>query len=158
MWQRFWRSASRCSQVSNSFSLGSDTVVGIVGAGAMGGGIAQVAASAGHRVVLYDARPDAAGKAVDAIGKTLQRLVEKQKIKADAAHAAVSRLSVATAEDGDFSAFASCGLVIEAIVEDLDVKRRTFASLERAVSDTCVLATNTSSLSVTAIARACGCP
>jgi 3-hydroxybutyryl-CoA dehydrogenase len=121
----------------------------------MGGGVAQVAASAGHRVILYDARPDAASRAVDAIGKTLQRLVEKQKLSSDRASAIVSRLSVVTAEDRDFSAFASSGLVIEAIVEDLDVKRRTFAALERSVGEACVLATNTSSLSVTAIARAC---
>jgi 3-hydroxybutyryl-CoA dehydrogenase len=123
----------------------------------MGGGIAQVAASAGHRVILYDTRPDAANRAVDAIGKALHRQVEKQKLSSNDARAIAGRLSVATtASDGaDFSRFADCGLVIEAIVEDLDVKRRTFAALESVVSKECVLATNTSSLSVTGIARAC---
>lgn len=134
------------------------TVVGIVGAGAMGSGIAQVAASAGHHVRLCDARAGAADRAIDGIGKELNRRVEKKKLSSDDARAIIERLSAVAAGEEDFSALAGCGLVIEAIVEDLDVKRRMFAALESVVDTKCVLATNTSSLSVTAIASACAHP
>ena len=90
----------------------------------MGGGIAQVAAAAGHRVLLSDARADAASRAIVSIDASLRRLVEKQKLNGDDARAIVSRLSVVTAANEDCSAFAGCGLVIEAIVENLDVKRQ----------------------------------
>lgn len=133
-------------------------LIGVVGAGAMGSGIAQVAASAGFDVVLCDSRADAADRAVDAIAKALDRRVQKSKLSSTDASAIVNRLSTVTVSDDDFSALAGCGLVIEAIVEDADVKRRTFAQLERVVSRECVLATNTSSLSVTAIAGACTHP
>lgn len=139
-------------------SLGRDTVVGIIGTGAMGSGIAQVAASAGHHVLLYDARPDAASRAVEAIAKALDRQVTKQKLSGDDARAIVDRMSVVAGPEGDFSSLAECGLVIEAIVEDLEIKRRTFSALERVVDTACTLATNTSSLSVTAIASACAHP
>lgn len=137
-------------------TLNTDTLVGVIGAGAMGAGIAQVAATAGHTVLLSDARPDAAQRAIAGIEKNLQRQVERNKVSADDARAIVGRLRAATTtEPGDLSAFAECGFVIEAIVEDLHVKKHTFAALERVVRDTCVLATNTSSLAVTAIAAAC---
>lgn len=137
-------------------TLNTDTLVGVIGAGAMGAGIAQVAATAGHTVLLSDARPDAAQRAIAGIEKNLQRQVERNKVSADDARAIVGRLrAVTTTEPGDLSAFAECGFVIEAIVEDLQVKKHTFAALERVVRDTCVLATNTSSLAVTAIAAAC---
>lgn len=137
-------------------TLNTDTLVGVIGAGAMGAGIAQVAATAGHTVLLSDARPDAAQRAIAGIEKNLQRQVERNKVSADDARAIVGRLrAVTTTEPGDLSAFAECGFVIEAIVEDLHVKKHTFAALERVVRDTCVLATNTSSLAVTAIAAAC---
>lgn len=128
--------------------------LGIAGTGLMGGGIAQVAAQAGCEVRLYDARPGAADAARDAIGARLRRLAEKGKLGADQAAAASARLvPVATLED-----LRECGVVIEAIVEDLEAKRELFRALERAVASDCILATNTSSLSVTAIAAACERP
>jgi 3-hydroxybutyryl-CoA dehydrogenase len=124
------------------------TIVGVVGSGAMGQGIAQVAAQAGHPVLLVDARPGAAASAVAAIAKTLNGLVGKGKRTAAERDATLNRL---TAVDG-LPDLAPAGLVIEAIVEDLDVKRRLFAELEGVVGPDAILATNTSSLSVTAIA------
>ncbi|HXC26232.1 MAG TPA: 3-hydroxyacyl-CoA dehydrogenase NAD-binding domain-containing protein [Gemmatimonadaceae bacterium] len=141
--------------------LGRETAVGIVGAGAMGGGIAQVASTAGHQVLLYDTRAGAASRAIDGITKALNRQVEKQKLSSDDARAIVSRMRVVDAGESGrtaLSAFADCGIVIEAIVEQLDVKRDLFTTLERLVSAECVLGTNTSSLSVTAIAGTCAHP
>lgn len=131
-----------------------DVLVGIVGAGLMGRGIAQIASQAGVGVVLFDAREGAAAEACAALGDTFAMLAAKGKIAADAATAAVARLAVATGLDD----LAGCDVVIEAIVENLDAKRALFASLENVVGEDCVLATNTSSLSVTAIAAACRRP
>lgn len=136
-------------------ALERDTAVGIIGTGAMGSGIAQVAATAGHRVLLYDSRPGAASRAVDSISKSLDRQVAKNKLTSADARAITNRLSVVTGAEDDFSALAGCGIVIEAIVEDLDVKRGIFSQIENVVTSNCVLATNTSSLSITAIATAC---
>ena len=141
--------------------LGRETVVGVIGAGAMGSGIAQVAAMAGHRVLLHDTREGAANRAIEGIAKALQRQVEKQKLSDDTAKAIVGRLSVVAMGSNAvemFAAFAECGFVIEAIVEHLQVKRELFSALERVVATDCVLATNTSSLSVTAIAGGCAHP
>ena len=128
--------------------------VGIAGAGAMGSGIAQVAATHGHEVVLFDADPAAVDRAFVSLRKTLGRSVEKQKLGAAESDAIQARIhsSAATAD------FAGCGLVIEAIVEDLRIKQQFFAAVEAVVEGDCILATNTSSLSVSAIARACRTP
>jgi 3-hydroxybutyryl-CoA dehydrogenase len=134
--------------------LGKETVVGVVGAGAMGSGIAQVAAVAGHRVVLADADGNAIARARDGLGKTLAREVEKGRLSAGADAAILDRIELVPGVD-DLSRFRECGLVIEAIVERLDVKRGLFTSLEAVVPDECVLATNTSSLPVAAIGAAC---
>jgi 3-hydroxybutyryl-CoA dehydrogenase len=129
-------------------------VLGIAGTGLMGRGIAQVAAQAGFDAVLYDTRSGAAEAAKDAIATQLHRLVEKGRTDARTAEAAIARLKpVASLAD-----FAGCGIVIEAIVEDLEAKRELFRALERVVTPECILATNTSSLSVTAIAAACARP
>lgn len=121
----------------------------VVGAGIMGAGIAQVAAQAGHDVMLYDTRAGAAVQARDKLGTTLQGLVAKGKLSADAAAAIVGRIHpVERLHDG-----ATAGLVIEAIVEDLAAKRELFGELEDLVAEGAVLATNTSSISVTAIAH-----
>ena len=129
-------------------------LVGIAGTGLMGRGIAQVAAQAGFDTLLYDTRAGTAAAARDAIVGQLQRLAEKGKLTAAAAMEAGARLKpVASLAD-----FAACGVVIEAIVEDLPAKCELFRALERVVGPTCVLATNTSSLSVTAIAAACARP
>jgi 3-hydroxybutyryl-CoA dehydrogenase len=121
---------------------------GIVGTGAMGRGIAQMAAQAGSQVRLFDVQPGAALAARDALHATWQTLVNKNKMAAEQMQACVDRLKLADTL-GDL---ASCDLVVEAIVERLDVKQRLFAELEGIVGPEAVLATNTSSLSVTAIA------
>ena len=133
-------------------SLGVHTTIGVLGAGAMGSGIAQVAAVAGHRVVVTDTRPEALAKAERGIEKSLARDVEKQRL--DRAHADEITRRVQFTQWSQ-RAFAACGLVIEAIVEDLDAKRGAFREIEGVVSRDAVLATNTSSLPVTAIAAAC---
>ncbi|MDQ2822464.1 MAG: 3-hydroxyacyl-CoA dehydrogenase PaaC [Pseudomonadota bacterium] len=130
-----------------STSLEQGSTIGVIGSGAMGSGIAQVAAAAGHVVRLFDTRPGAAEKAIADIGKVYARLVEKGRMLEHDAHAAHARLEpVANLRD-----VADAALVVEAIVESLDVKRMLFAELESIVSDDCILATNTSSISVTAI-------
>lgn len=128
------------------------TRVGVLGAGAMGAGIAQVAAVAGHQVEVADAHAPALDRAQASIAKALAREVEKKRLSAAAVQAAQQRLRFGATAGDDVGAFRSCGLVIEAIVEDLAAKQRAFAALEAVVSDECVLATNTSSLSVGAVA------
>ena len=137
---------------------GTAMVVGVVGAGAMGSGIAQVAAIAGHRVVLGDANHPAVERARDGIRKVLARDVEKGRLDRAAADATLDRIADAGDLGAGFDRYAECGLVIEAVLEDLGVKRALFAALERVVADDCVLATNTSSLSVAAIGGECRLP
>ncbi len=121
----------------------------VIGAGIMGAGIAQVAAQAGHAVLLFDARDGAAAQARNKLGATFDGLVSKGRLDADAARAALARITpIPTLAEA-----ASVALVVEAIVEDLAAKRALFQQLERLVSPVCVLATNTSSISVTAIAN-----
>lgn len=122
--------------------------VAVIGSGAMGSGIAQVAAAAGHPVILFDTRAGAAAKAIADIGKVFARLVEKGRMSAADADAATARMRVAA----NVADVRDAAIVIEAIVENLDVKRSLFAELETIVGDDCILATNTSSISVTAIA------
>ncbi len=129
--------------------------VGVIGAGAMGAGIAQVAASAGHPVVLGDVAPEAIARAGAGLRKALEREVEKERLRPDEAEGILSRVTFATVANDDYSGFAGAGLVVEAIVEDLAVKREVFSALDGVVTPDAILATNTSSLSVTAIATAC---
>ncbi|MEC5161803.1 MULTISPECIES: 3-hydroxyacyl-CoA dehydrogenase PaaH [unclassified Janthinobacterium] len=129
-------------------ALTAGSVVAVIGSGAMGAGIAQVAAAAGYRVKLYDTRPEAVTKALADIGKMYLKLAEKGRMTAEQASAATARLQAA----GALAEVADAALVVEAIVENLDVKRALFAELEAVVGDACILATNTSSISVTAIA------
>ncbi|QGZ43072.1 3-hydroxybutyryl-CoA dehydrogenase [Pseudoduganella flava] len=131
-------------------ALGQTSIVAVIGSGAMGAGIAQVAAAAGHTVKLYDARPDAVDKALDGICSAWGKLAAKGKMSAAEAEAAVGRLVRAPS----LAQLADADLVIEAIVENLDAKRALFAELESIVADDAILATNTSSLSVTAIGAA----
>lgn len=128
--------------------------IGIVGAGLMGRGIAQIAAQGGITVTLHDSRAGAAAEARDAIVATLKKLAEKGKLSSDHVAQTQARLHVA----GDLHGLALCDAVIEAIIENLNAKRVLFASLEGIVAANCILATNTSSLSVTAIAAACRHP
>jgi 3-hydroxybutyryl-CoA dehydrogenase len=124
--------------------------VAVVGTGTMGQGIAQVALVAGHHVRLYDAAPGRAREAADAIGARLDRLVEKDRLTAADRDAARARLMAAE----HLTDLADCTLVVEAVLERLDVKQQLFRELEDIVVEDCLLATNTSSLSVTAIAGA----
>jgi len=129
-----------------------DMTVGVIGSGAMGAGIAQVAAMAGHNVVLYDNNTIALDKAKSNLASTFQKLEEKGKITS--ASDALSKFTFAS----EVSSFSGCGLIIEAIVEKLDIKKAVFTDVEKVVSDTCALASNTSSLSITSIAAACRIP
>ena len=131
--------------------------VGVVGAGAMGSGIAQVALRHGHQVVLADVEKEAVQRAREVIAGSLAREVEKARLTSADADAALGRLQLAAFPHG-LSDFAGCGLVVEAIVEGLDAKQSLFRALEGVVNEECVLATNTSSLSVTSIASACSVP
>ncbi|MFG2680430.1 3-hydroxyacyl-CoA dehydrogenase [Streptomyces sp. NPDC048392] len=124
--------------------------VAVVGTGTMGQGIAQVALVAGHPVRLYDAVAGRAREAADAIGARLDRLVEKERLTGAERDAARARLTPAESLAG----LAGCAVVVEAVVERLDVKRELFRALEDVVGDDCLLATNTSSLSVTAVGGA----
>ncbi|GBD42782.1 3-hydroxyadipyl-CoA dehydrogenase [bacterium HR40] len=132
----------------------SDLTLGIVGTGTMGRGIAQVAAEAGCQVLLCDARAEAVAAARDELARIWQRLAERGRLDRGRAGALPGRL----AEARGLGELAPCDLVIEAIVEDLEAKRQLFRDLEAVVRDECVLATNTSSLSVTAIAAVCRRP
>ena len=130
-----------------SEALAVTSVVGVVGSGAMGTGIAQVAAVAGHTVLLFDARDGAAEVACDSIRKVLTTLVDKGRMTSEQATAATARLHAASS----LSEFKQAALVVEAILENLEEKQQLFATLEAIVTNDCVLATNTSSISITSI-------
>lgn len=125
-----------------------DLTVGVIGTGAMGRGIAQVAAAGGMQVLMSDSRPGAAEEAREFIDKMLARAAEKGSITKDEAVGAVNRIRIV---DGP-AAMKPCQVVIEVIVENLEAKQKLFAELEGIVAPDCILATNTSSLSVTTIA------
>lgn len=131
-----------------------DSIIGVVGSGAMGSGIAQVAATAGHPTIIYDTNAAALDKAKANLTNSLNKLVEKQKITADKA----ADILALTTYSSSIQDFKSCDLIIEAIVENIDVKQSVFKELESITSNTCVLASNTSSLSITSIASACNNP
>jgi 3-hydroxybutyryl-CoA dehydrogenase len=128
--------------------------VGIVGAGTMGSGIAQVAATHGHRVFVFDSDANACVRAKGAIHGILGRLVEKGRLDDESAAAIRNRIEFVR----DLKTFGDCGLVIEAVVEKPDVKAAVFHQLEEVVGGDCILGTNTSSLSIAAISGACKKP
>lgn len=134
------------------------TQVGVLGAGAMGSGIAQVAAMAGHRVVVVDSYLPSLEKARAGVEKSLAREVEKGRLTSEMARDIEQRIRFDPSNGEDLAAFRDCGLVIEAIVEELEAKQRAFRAMEAAVSETCILATNTSSLSVGALGAVCKHP
>jgi len=137
-------------------ALNTESRIGVVGAGAMGTGIAQVAAAAGHTVVLGDAGGGATMRAQANIARAMDREVQKERLTRDAADRILSRIQFQWEPLGDsLGAYKSCDLVIEAIVEDLTIKQTLFQQLEAVVAKDAVLATNTSSLSVASIASAC---
>ena len=131
-----------------------DSIIGVVGSGAMGSGIAQVAATAGHPTIIYDTNAAALDKAKANLSNSLNKLVEKQKITAEKA----TDILALTSYSSSIQDFKTCDLIIEAIVENIDVKQSVFKELESITSETCVLASNTSSLSITSIASACNNP
>jgi 3-hydroxybutyryl-CoA dehydrogenase len=124
--------------------------VGVVGTGAMGQGIAQIAVQAGSKVKLFDLQPEAVAKASKNIQQQWDKLLEKNRFTAE--QVALFKANLQSASQ--LSDLSDCDLVIEAIVERLDVKKSFFAELEQLLRPTAVLVTNTSSLSVTAIASA----
>ena len=125
--------------------------IGVVGAGAMGQGIVQVALTGGLKAVLYDAKPGGSEAGRDQVFARLDRLVEKGTLDTADAEAMKQSLSLADGLEG----FAGCDAVVEAVFEDADLKRKIFADLEAVVSETCVLASNTSSILIASLARDC---
>jgi 3-hydroxybutyryl-CoA dehydrogenase len=128
--------------------------IGVVGAGTMGHGIAQVSAQAGYRVILVDVAPQALARGVSQIGKGLERLVSKGKMEAEARDAALSRVQA----EGALDSLAAADLVVEAVVERFDVKQKVFAELDRICPPSAILSSNTSSISITKLAGATGRP
>ena len=135
-------------------ALSQHAVVAVIGAGAMGAGIAQVAAAGGHPVKLLDNRPGAAAQAIEGIRAQFEKMAAKGKLSAEAAQAASARLQAA----GQLADLLDAALVVEAIVENLQVKQTLFKDLEAVVSADCILASNTSSISITAIGAALHSP
>lgn len=129
-------------------ALKQSTVVGVIGAGAMGAGIAQVAAQAGHQVKLYDNREGVAQSAIDIMAKQMAKLVERKKFTSEQVQQILARLHVADS----LNDLADAGLVVEAIVENIDVKKAIFDTLESVCAANCILASNTSSISITRLA------
>jgi len=134
--------------------LRSDLVVAVIGAGTMGRGIAQVCAQAGMTALLFDTRQGAAAEALTSIDKTLEGQVAKGRMMTETKQEVMQRLRPVTSLDE----VAPAGLVIEAIVEDLTLKRELFRELEKRLAPDAVIVTNTSSLSVTEIAAGCSSP
>jgi 3-hydroxybutyryl-CoA dehydrogenase len=129
-------------------ALDRSCVIAVIGSGAMGAGIAQIAATAGHPVKMFDLRSGAAEQAAGELRRTLLKLAAKGRMStADAEHAGARLQAV-----DSLTELADAGLVVEAIVENLDAKRKLFVDLEAAVGEACVLASNTSSISITSIA------
>lgn len=128
--------------------------VGVLGCGLMGSGIAEVCARAGFETVVREVDDAALARGMDRIRGSLDRAVAKGKLEAAAREAALGRLQTAT----DFDALAGCDLVIEAIVENLEEKLRTFAALAKVVRPEAIFASNTSSLTITQLAAASGRP
>ncbi len=129
-------------------------VTAIIGSGTMGSGIAQVAAMAGSRVLLYDTNSAALAKSKSSLGSTLSKLIEKGKID----ESEKERIAANIEYVDSMNSLADADLIIEAIVENLDVKRTLFSQLENILSDQAILASNTSSLSIASIAAACTKP
>ncbi len=131
-----------------------DLVAGVAGSGTMGRGIAQVLAQCGVRTLVFDAKAGAAQAAKESIAKSLAALVQKGRVQQADADASVARVEIVDSLAG----LKPCHVVVEAIVELLEPKQELFRALEKVVGESCILASNTSSLSVTAMASACAKP
>ena len=133
-----------------SDTLTNDDVIGVVGAGTMGTGIAQVASSCGHQVLLYDAYAEQLEKSRESLESILERQIEKERMTRKEVEGILERIHFVEV----LTDFDRCGLAIEAVVEDLDIKKDVFMRLEGIVTTNCILATNTSSLSIASISAA----
>lgn len=125
--------------------------IGVLGAGSMGSGIVQIAATQKHQTVLVDLNEEALNKAAANLKNILARMVEKDKIDQATADVIMGRITFSK----NIADFKECDMVIEAIIENLEVKKKVFAEMESVVSPECILASNTSSLSIASIASAC---
>jgi 3-hydroxybutyryl-CoA dehydrogenase len=125
--------------------------IGIIGAGAMGSGIAQVASAAGCDVIIYDIDSGSLSKALQKLQKILNRQVEKGRMTDEEVIGLMGRIH----PTNDLNSFVECDLIIEAIVENMDVKKQVFNNLEKIVKEDCILASNTSSLSITELGSSC---
>lgn len=128
--------------------------VGVLGAGTMGSGILQVAAQNGHKVILVDLNEQILLKSKEQLANVMERLVAKGKITEEAAREVQSRITYSQ----DIHDFRECGMIVEAIIEDLSIKQHVFSQLEQLVSEDCILASNTSSLSIASIGAALNDP
>jgi len=135
---------------NKGMSLSKKTTVGVIGAGTMGSGIAQIAATFGHNVHIFDAYPEQLQKSKEGLVSILNRQVEKGRMTKDEVDGILSRIHFVE----HLNAFETCGIIFEAIIEDLEKKKDQFARLEAIVSKDCILATNTSSLSIASISAA----
>jgi 3-hydroxybutyryl-CoA dehydrogenase len=131
-----------------------ETVIGVVGAGTMGNGIAQVSARAGYSVIMHDVREEFIDRGLKSIDKSLQRDVDKERLTAESKHAIIDRIQTTT----DFAAFSSATFVIEAVIENLEVKTEVFKWLDQITPPNAILASNTSSISITKLAAATNRP
>lgn len=129
-------------------ALATSEIIAVIGAGAMGAGIAQVAAQAGHPVLLYDTRDGAAQDGIDGVRRQLEKRVANGKMSQDDVDNIIARMTPVAA----IADLADSGLVIEAIVENLEIKRQVFVELEAVCGSGTLLTSNTSSLSITSIA------
>ena len=131
-----------------------ETIIGVIGAGTMGTGIAQIASTFEHEVILYDAYPDQLDSSRSGLEKILNRQVEKERMTREQVDGILKRITFTD----DLESAATCGFVIEAIVEDLKIKKNVFADIEKLVNKDTVLASNTSSLSIASISSALNYP
>jgi 3-hydroxybutyryl-CoA dehydrogenase len=128
--------------------------IGVIGAGTMGNGIAQVAARAGHKVILRDVKDEFLQRGMAAIDKSLQRDVDKERLTEEEKRAIINRIQSAT----EMSALKDCDLVVEAVTEDVNVKTDVFRQLDELTRPEAILASNTSSISITKLGAATGRP
>jgi 3-hydroxybutyryl-CoA dehydrogenase len=130
--------------------MSKETVIGVVGAGTMGNGIAQVAARAGYNVVLHDVSEEFLGRGMSAVDKSLQRDVDKERLDKETKQSIIGRIRTTT----DFGRFEDADFVVEAVTENLSVKTDVFKKLDQITRPDAILASNTSSISITKLGAA----
>jgi 3-hydroxybutyryl-CoA dehydrogenase len=128
--------------------------IGVVGSGTMGAGIAQAFACFGHRVILVDLTQEQLDRAMAGIAKSLEKLLKKESITSAQRDTALAVVHCTT----DYAELGGCGLAIEAVSEDREVKKRVLGKIESVVADTCIIASNTSTISITELAAALKAP